>query len=285
MSSIAQAEPSRIEVLRGELAKLPAFIRRDLLTLLSYRMGFVSDWVGIFFQVFLLYFIGKMVDTGQLPTFGGRHVTYLEFAAVGIALGVFVQIGLARVSTAVRTEQMIGTLESLLVTPTAPATIQLGSAMFDLVYIPLRTTVFLVAVAAVFGLHFSGDGILPAAIVLLVFAPVVWGLGLVSAGAVLTFRRGEGMIGIGASLLALSSGAYFPLSLLPSWLASVAELNPLAIALKSMRDAALGGAGWSVLPHALAILVPTGIVTLLVGSLAFRLALVRERRLGTLGLY
>ena len=212
-------------------------------------------------------------------------MTYLEFAAVGIALGVFIQIGLARVSTAIRSEQMIGTLESLLVTPTAPATIQLGSAMFDLVYIPLRTAVFLVAVAAMFGLDFSGGGILPAAIVLLVFAPVVWGLGLISAAAVLTFRRGEGLVGIGASLLALSSGAYFPLSLLPSWAASVAELNPLAIALKAMRNAVLGGEGWSVVPHALAILAPSGVVTLVLGSLAFRLALARERRLGTLGLY
>ncbi len=192
-------------MIRGELAKLPAFIRRDLLTLLSYQMGFVSDWVGLVFQVILLYFVGRLVDIQQLPTFGGRSVTYLEFAAVGIALGVFVQIGLARVSTAIRTEQVIGTLEALLVTPTATATIQFGSAMFDIVYIPVRTAVFLGAVAAVFGLHFAGGGIVPAAIVLLVFAPVVWGLGLISAAAVLTFRRGEGLIGIGASLLALSS--------------------------------------------------------------------------------
>ena len=37
----------------------------------------------------------------------------------------------------------MGTLESLLVTPTAAATVQLGSAVFDLVYMPLRTAVFL----------------------------------------------------------------------------------------------------------------------------------------------
>jgi ABC-2 type transport system permease protein len=285
MSSIAHTEAGRVDAVRGELAKLPAFIRRDFLTLLSYRMGFVSDWVGLAFQVIFLYFVGKLVDTSQLPTFGGKSVTYLEFAAVGIALGVFIQIGLARVSTAIRSEQMIGTLESLLVTPTAPATIQLGSAMFDVVYIPVRTAVFLGAVAGIFGLHFSGDGIVPAAIVLLVFAPVMWGLGLISAAAVLTFRRGEGFIGIGASLLALSSGAYFPLSLLPGWVATVAELNPLAIALKAMRDAVLGGEGWAVVPHAVAVLAPSSVITLVLGSLAFRLALGRERRLGTLGLY
>ena len=285
MSSIAHAEAGRVDAIRGELAKLPAFIRRDFFTLLSYRMGFVSDWVGLAFQVVFLYFVGKLVDTSQLPTFGGRSVTYLEFAAVGIALGVFVQIGLARVSTAIRTEQVIGTLEALLVTPTATATIQFGSAMFDVVYIPIRTAVFLGAVAGIFGLDFSGDGILPAAIVLLVFAPVMWGLGLISAAAVLTFRRGEGFIGIGASLLALSSGAYFPLSLLPGWVATVAELNPLAVALKAMRDAVLGGEGWTVVPHAVAVLAPSGVIALVLGSLAFRFALARERRLGTLGLY
>ena len=58
MSSIAHAEPGRVDAVRGEFAKLSAFIRRDLLTLLSYRMGFVSDWIGLAFQVFFLYFVG-----------------------------------------------------------------------------------------------------------------------------------------------------------------------------------------------------------------------------------
>src|SRR2546421_590117 len=137
-------------------------MRRDLLSLISYRTGFVSDWVGLAFQVFLLHFVGKLVDSQRLPTYAGQHVTYLEFAAV----------------------------------------------------------------------------------VLLAFAPVVWGLGLISAAGILTFRRGAGIVGIGATVLTLSAGAYFPLSLLPGWLVTVANLNPLAIALSSMRRAVLGNAGW-----------------------------------------
>jgi ABC-2 type transport system permease protein len=285
MSAIAHEQPTRLHVLTGELAKLPAFMRRDLLALLSYRTGFASDWIGLAFQIFLLHFVGKLVDSQRLPIYAGTHVTYLEFAAVGIALGMFVHIGLTRVATAIRTEQMVGTLESLLVTPTAPATIQFGSAMFDVVYVPIRTAIFLAVVAAGFGLHLSSGGVIPAAIILLAFAPVVWGLGLVSAAGILTFRRGAGVVGIAGTLLTFSAGAYFPLSLFPSWLATAAELNPLAIALGSMRRAVLGDAGWSVVPHALVVLLPAGIVALVVGWLAFRLALARERRLGTLGLY
>jgi len=267
------------------VAKLPAFARRDFLSLLSYRAGLASDWIGLAVQVVLLYFVGKLVDSQRLPTYGGAHVTYLEFTAVGIALAMFVHIGLTRVATTIRAEQMMGTLEAMLVTPTSPATVQLGSAMFDIVYVPVRTAIFLGILAAFLGVHFSAGGIAPTAVMLLAFAPVVWGLGLVSAAGILTFRRGAGLVGIGGTLLTFAAGAYFPLALLPTWLEQAARLNPLAVALNSMRSAVLGDAGWSVVPHAVAVLLPMGALALAVGLLAFRLALSRERRLGTLGLY
>ena len=285
MSVLVQESPRRLDIVTAELAKLPAFVRRDLLSLLSYRAGFLSDWIGLAVQVVLLYFVGKLVDAQRLPTYGGEHVTYLAFTAVGIALGMFVHIGLTRVATAIRMEQMMGTLESVLVTPTSPSTVQFGSVMFDVVYVPLRTAIFLGVLAAAFGVRFSGGGIAPAAVVLLVFAPVVWGLGLISAAGILTFRRGSGIVGVGATLLTFAAGAYFPLSLLPGWLETAAKLNPLAIALNGMRRAVLGDAGWSVVPHAVAVLIPAGVVALALGWFAFKLALARERRLGTLGLY
>jgi len=285
VSAFVHESPRRLRVTAGEFTKLPAFFRRDLLSLLSYRAGFASDWIGLAVQVVLLYFVGKLVDTQRLPAYGGAHVTYLEFTAVGIALAMFVHIGLSRVASSIRAEQMMGTLEAVLVTPTSPATVQLGSAMFDVVYVPLRTVIFLGILAAFLGVHLSAGGIAPAAVVLLAFAPVIWGLGLVSAAGILTFRRGSGLVGIGGTLLTFAAGAYFPLALLPSWLERVAKLNPLAVALNSMRSAVLGDAGWGVVPHAVLVLLPAGIVSLAVGWLAFRLALTRERRLGTLGLY
>jgi ABC-2 type transport system permease protein len=275
----------RAQALAAEAMKLPAFVRRDFLVAWSYRLAFVSDFVNLAGQVILFYFVGLMIDPDMLPTFAGTKVTYLEFAAIGIALGVFIQLALNRVSTALRGEQLMGTLESLLVTPTSPSTVQLGSVAFDLVYIPLRTAGFLLAVALAFGVHFEAGGLLPAILILLVFIPFVWGLGVASAALITTFRLGGGMIGMGAVGLGLISGIYFPLELLPEWLAAIAEYNPVAIAIQGMREALLGGVGWAESARDALLLAPMSVASLALGLTAFRLAIRRERRLGTLGLY
>jgi ABC-2 type transport system permease protein len=180
---------------------------------------------------------------------------------------------------------MIGTLEALLMTPTATATVQLGSAIFDLVYVPIRTAIFLGFLAVVVGLDLHVSGVLPSTVILLAFIPFVWGLGLISAGAILTFRRGDGGMMLGATLLGLASGAFFPLALLPDWIEAVAEYNPLAIAIEGLREALLGGSGWSEVAGGVALLLPMSTLSVLAGAFVFKLALGRERRRGTLGVY
>jgi ABC-2 type transport system permease protein len=121
--------------------------------------------------------------------------------------------------------------------------------------------------------------------VLAAFMPFVWGLGLVSAAAIVTFRRGGGMTAVAGMVLGLSSGAYFPLSVLPGWLADVLAWNPMAIALEAMRSALIGGEGWDVVGPDVLLLTPMSVLTVLAGSFAFQAAVARERRRGSLGMY
>jgi ABC-2 type transport system permease protein len=271
--------------LAADLAKLPAFMRRDFLTAWSYRMVFVTDLVSLVVQALMFFIVGKMVDETVLPQYGGQQTTYMEFVAVGIALSAVVSLGLHRVAAAIRYEQLMGTLESLLLTPTRMSVIQLGSAFYYLAYMPVRTGLFLVIVAVFFDLSFESSGILPAATILLFFLPFIWGIGIATAGGLLTFRRGAGGVGFGVMALSITSGAYFPLSLFPGWIQTIAEANPLAIAVEGLRDALLGGAGWSEIAPALAVIVPASFCSIALGVTIFRLALKRERRKGTLGLY
>lgn len=285
MSVLAPTAVGPVRAVAGELRKLPAFLRRDVLTALSYRLAFVSDWVSLVLQAFMFYFVGLLVDPTRLPPYGGSQATYMEFVAVGIALSGFMHLALGRVATGMRNEQMMGTIESLLMTPTAPATIQLGTVAYDLIYIPLRTALFLVFVALGFGLQFDTSGTLPAAVVLVAFIPFVWGIGIASAGAILTFRRGAGFASLGVTVLTIFSGAYFPLAVLPHWAQTLAEVNPMATAVEAMREPLLGGTGWSGVRVHVAVLAPLSAASLALGVIAFRLALRRERRRGSLGLY
>jgi ABC-2 type transport system permease protein len=267
----------------GELVKIPAFLRRDFLQAWSYRMAFVTDAIGLALQTALFFYISKIVDPSVLPTFGGTRVSYLEYVVVGIAMTMLIALGIFRAAAAFRNEQLMGTLEVLLMTPTAPWTIQIGSIVYDLVYIPLRTGLFIAVVALATDVSFDTDGIVPATVILLAFLPFVWGIGIIYAAASLTFKQVGG--GIAITLLTFSSGAYFPLELFPDWLATAAEANPMAVAINAMREALLGGAGWSGVGDALLVLVPASIVMLSFGIGSFLLALRRERRRGTLGIY
>ena len=268
-----------------DVRKLPAFLRRDLLTAWSYRAAFFSDWVGLLLGVLVFYFIGRLVDPKTLPSYGGTRSGYISYVVIGIALSSFIVLALTRVASAIQREQLMGTLESVLLTPTAPVTVQIGSVVYDLLYIPIRTGVFLLVVAVGFGLEFEASGIPAALLFLLAFIPFVWGIGIVTAAIVLTFRRGSGAANVGVTLLTLASGAFFPLSLLPGWLARIAEYNPMALTVEGIRKALLGGEGLLSLGDDLLLVVPLSAVSLAVGVLAFRAALRREQGRGTLGLY
>jgi ABC-2 type transport system permease protein len=275
------AAPSRIH----ELRKLSAFVRRDLLVQWSYRLSFLTSFVGLFGGALVFYFVGKMVDPAAIPTVGGRQVSYLEFAVIGMTLGGFVHLGLERVSAALRNEQLMGTLESLLTTPTSSQTIQVGSILFDLIFIPLRMGLLLLMLGLVFGLGLDIGGVPQALVLLVFFMPFAWGLGILAAAITLTFRRGAGIVGLANGALTLISGLYFPLALLPNWLETVSAGNPLTIAASGLRESLLGSTGWGSIGGDILILLPLSIVSILVGMVAFRLALRRERRLGTLGAY
>lgn len=285
MSTVALPTP-RLRRLLGELPKLMAFFRRDLHVMWSYRLAFFMGWGALLTQVLMFSFVGKMVDPSVLPSFGGVQASYLEFVAVGMAVTSFVGISLSRIATALRNEQLMGTLESLLMTPTSAFTLQVGSVVYDLMFVPLQTSMFLLLAVLFFDINFAAAGILPAAVVLLAFIPVIWGIGMVSAAAVLTFRRGAGIINLGAAALFISSGSFFPVELFPGWVAELSrDWNPVTITLYGMRDALLGGEGWSVVWSAVPSLVPMAAVSLTLGVTAFNLALRRERRKGTLGSY
>lgn len=281
--STVRVPAGRLATVSSEARKVAAFLRRDFLEAWSYRTAFITDAFNMALQALLFFYIGKIVDPAALPTFGSGEISYFEFVLVGIAISMVVGVGMFRASAAFRNEQLMGTLEVLLMTPTSAATIQVGSVVYDLMYVPLRTGLFFLVATLVADVQINAGGILPAVVILLCFIPFVWGLGILYAASTITFKVAGG--GFLVSILMLTSGAYFPLTVLPDWLATLAELNPLTLAVEAMRESLLGDGGWSEVGSALLVLVPASLVTLALGIVAFRAALLREKRRGTLGLY
>ena len=254
----------------------------------SYRAAFFSDFANLArADAPVLLHRQARADATPCRRYGGVQATYLEFVTLGVVINVFVQVALTRIADALRQEQMIGTLEPLLVTPTATATVQLGSAVFDLVYMPLRTAVFL-------GVHGALRGRRARALGNTARRRDPAGLHPVRVGPRHRQRgrdphlqaRQRAQWASGALLLGLTSGAFFPLALLPAldrrrW-PSTTRWRSRSRRSARRSWAAPAGRAWAT---TCALLVPLSTLALLAGSLAFRLALRRERRRGTLGLY
>jgi ABC-2 type transport system permease protein len=269
----------------AEAAKIPAFVRRDWKIALSYRAVFIGDAIALAGQIVVFYFIARLVDPGKLPTYGGTVPSYLAFVSIGLVINLTAGALLHQVAAQLRQEQLMGTLEALMATPTTGATLQLGSVAYTLLFVPIRAAILLGAIAIGFGLELHLSGVAPAIVLLVAFLPFTWGLGLISAAVVVTFRRGASATGFLLTLLGLVSGAVFPIALLPPLLRAIADWNPFALAIDGVREALIGGAGWTPALSSLGHLAPLSAAGFGLGVMCFRAAIARERRRGTLGAY
>jgi ABC-2 type transport system permease protein len=283
MSAIVSTPPRSRS--RTDAGRVGAFLERDLLMAFSYRVAFFGDAASLFGQALMFAFVGRMIDVGTIPSYGGEPASYLAFVTIGIAISGFLAVGLARLQAAVANERYLGTLEPVVLTPTSLSTLQLGWLAYDLVYVPIRTAIFLLIVGLVFEVPFVVSGALQAAVFVVLFLPFVWGLGAAGAAATLVFRRGGLLTGAGAFALTITSGAYFPIDLLPSWVLVLAEWNPVTIAIEGARQALLGGVAWSELLQPFMVLGVSSAVSLAVGTRLFERAFRRELRNGQIGLY
>lgn len=264
--------------------KFMAFLRRDFLEALTYRFAFVSSLVGIFLSSATFYFVAKLVPPGapSLEAFGGD---YFAFAVVGIAfsslLGIF-QEGLPSV---IRGAQVAGTLEALLVTRTSIATVLLGSSLYSLLFQVIRTAVHIGLAMAVFGLQLGRINVPGFLGVFALTALCFLSIGILSASFILVYKSGNPFGWIFGGVSGLLGGIVFPVSLLPEWIRWVSTLLPVTHALNGMRKSLLASAPFAdILPSIVALAVFNAVI-LPLSLVAFRLAIRKAKRDGTLTHY
>lgn len=268
-----------LTVALGELAKLPAFVRRDLLLARRGRVPRASDLVLLGAPMVVLVLVGRLVDPALMPSYGGRPAGYGEFVAIGLVLTVVVAAQVARVALAVGHEEEEGTLDPLLATRTAMTTAQLGSVALDLLAAPVRMLAYLLLLAGAFALELGLEpaSVARAVVLMLALAPFALGLGLAGAALAQLVGREPDARWLLVLALGLLSGAYVPDAAAPAWLEALGAVNPLALAIDGTRATLLGDAGWADLAADLAVLVPASAIAAVAGAALYRPARARRR--------
>ena len=263
------------------LASTLAFIRREVAVYSSYRAKLTLGLASLLLSLLTFSFVGKVVASSG-PGFVERYgMSYTSFAVTGVFVHSLAASGLYAFRSAVRREQLQGTLEMLFTTGLpAPVLVALAGAGEMLLKV-VGGAVLMVAAAALIGLDLRLTPELAAALVL--YLLVMCGAGLASAGVVLVSKEGEPVSWALGAAAGLMGGVYFPVDLLPAWLASLARALPTTHALALARSAASGDA--PACGFSLAYLLTAAAVSLLAGSAVLGWGCRRAGRDGTLSHY
>lgn len=264
---------------------MAAFLRRDALIQMSYRLAFVLDILSIVFSVATFYFVSRLVgpsSEGLLSSYGGQ---YFPFVLIGIAFSTYQGVGLHSFAQSIRQEQYLGTLESVLAAPVSPSSFLLASAQWDFLYATLQVTIYFCAAAAVFGFRLPNADWAAAAVILALTMAAFLSLGILSAAFVLTSKKGDPVTWLVSTASELLGGVFFPIALLPDSLKAVSNFIPMTHALEGLRKTLLGGASLSAVRGDAFFLGAFTAIFLPLGVWFFRRALAHARRAGSLGHY
>lgn len=267
------------------LRAMLAFLRKDLLEEMSYRTAFVMQLGGIFLTVTFWYLIASFVKPpeGSLPS----GVPYFAYLLVGIAFWQYLGSALNSFAAKLRGEQLTGTLEATLMTPTPIPVIILSSALWDFVMTSFRVVIYL-GLGVLFGIQLRFDSLLAFLLILLLTILAFSGIGILSAAFILYLKRGDPINYLITSASALFGGVFMPaqaLTALTPSLRGVGRLLPITYALNGIRRSLLTGTPLSELMPEVTALVVFVVLLLPLGIAGFSLAVRKAREEGNLAQY
>ena len=209
-------------------------LRRDALAFFSYKTQVVSVVASNLVGLTSFFYLSKLISFKGFETPG----QYFAFVSVGLVVLSVIQSSLS-ISDGIRAELIAGTLERLVVSPFGLLAGILSTILFPLAVALFEAIVTFIFAIAIFGVHLEATA--PLAIPLLLLATAAFAsIGLMLSAGVLVFK--QGVIGEQwiPSAIALTSGIYYPVSVLPGWIQWTSQVQPFTPAVDLSRHLLVG---------------------------------------------
>jgi ABC-2 type transport system permease protein len=207
------------------------------------------------------------------------------FLFLGWAAYMWISMILWGPGTALREEQVRGSLEALFMTPVSRLVILFGPVVSQLVWALWMFAVVGGALTLLFGLAISPLAALRAIGVVLVAVPALYGLGALFAAVVLRFGEVGALVLVVRGLFTVFCGMTFPIVILPEWARAVALALPPTYLIDELRSVLLTGSNLASLAPGLVMLLALGIGLCGFAIVAFRRTERFARRGGSLAQY
>lgn len=220
--------------------------------------------------IFWLLLGSGLSGSFRLPG-GPEHVDYLEYFFPGTIVLVLLFAAIFS-NISVIEDRHEGFLQGVLVAPVGRAALVAGKVLGGSTLAWLQAVVFL-ALAPAAGLHLTFWSVLASASVLAVLAVALSALGFAFAWKLDSVQGFHAIMNIVLMPMWMLSGAFFPASGAPGWLATLMRFNPLTYGIAALRHAFYG----AVLEPGMPGVALSLAVTLAVGLASFAFCLLVTR--------
>jgi ABC-2 type transport system permease protein len=223
-------------------------------------------------------------DPQALAAFAERagSTNVAGFVFVGYAMYMWLSSLLWGSGTALRQEQVRGSLEAVFVTPASRLVPLFGPGVATLIPMAATFVVMGVALWLLFGVVPPLAAVLQAAVVVILGVPALYAIGALFAASVLRFGEVAPIVQLIRGMFVLACGITFPVAMLPVWAQVWAWLMPPTYIVEDLRRVLLQGAGLGDVTSHIAIVLAIAMLTALLAIAVFRFLETSARRSGML---
>jgi len=265
--------------------KVLAFLKKDFLIESSYNLSFLFNIFVILLSILSYYFIDKLFGQRIVTHLEEFGVNYFSYVLLSMAFFSYIGVGLGSFSERIRTEQIQGTLEAILLSPTKISTILFSLAIWNLILATVEMLIYIGFGVFLFKIDFSHMNILSTLLVFTLSLLSFSSMGIISASFVIVFKRGNPLDWIINNLEGLLGGVYFPITILPGFLQLLAKFFPITYAIRAFELAVYRGYSVMQLRNEITFLLVFPLILFPLSLYLFKYSLARARKEGSLVKY
>jgi len=265
--------------------KVFAILKKDFLIESSYKLAFLINIFSILVSISTFFFIDRLFAGNMSEYLQEFGTSYFAYVLIGMAFFSYIGVGLGSFSSRLRAEQLQGTLESLIVTPTKLSTLLSGMVIWNFLTASFNLLIYLLFAVFVFKIDFSSANIPSCAVILFLAVLSFSSLGIISASFILVFKRGNPLSWLVNTLEGLLGGVYFPIKVMPQILQTAAKILPITHAIRAIQLAVYKGYSLGELKKELLLLLIMTLVLVPLAMRCFKYALRKARFQGSLSHY
>lgn len=268
------------------LATAFAFVRRDFHVATSYKFNFIFQLTAGYFIVACFFFISKLVDGEVSRQLLSRFRTdYFSYVLIGIAVAGLMQTALIGFADQMRAGMTEGSLEMTFSCPVRPTWILVLPCVWSLLFETMKAAVLVAIGILFFGAQLSHANVPSCLLMLLATITSYSVFGILSAAMTMVLKRSDVLNTAFSAASSLVGGAFFPIELLPNWMAAVARVLPMSYAYDGLRMALLGGATPLQIAPQLMVLAGFSVAGLPIAIAVAGMAISKAKRDGSLGVF